>query len=110
MPDGLTFWAGGEPIPAEPGQSVLAAMQAASAKIQTVCKGRGICGACRVRVDEEWFHLLPPPSKNEARLLGYLKQGSAHNRLACQIILDEVLSGLRLTPDPLPIQTVAKGD
>jgi 2Fe-2S ferredoxin len=108
MPDELMFWAGGIKIPAEPGQSVLAAMQAANAKIQTVCKGRGICGACRVLVDEGWFHRLPPPAKNEARLLSYLKQGAEHHRLACQIILDEHLSGLRVKPDPLPIQTLAK--
>ncbi len=102
------FWAGGVSIPAAPGQSVLAAMQAAQARIQTVCKGRGMCGACRVLVDEADFSRLAPPSASEARLLRYLKQGTANNRLACQIILDESLSGLRITPDPLPVQTVAK--
>jgi 2Fe-2S ferredoxin len=97
---------GGVRIPAEPGESVLAAMQRAGQKIQTVCKGRGMCGACRVLVDETFFSRLTPPSFSEVRLLRYLKQGEANHRLACQILLDETISGLRLTPAPLPIRTI----
>ena len=99
---------GGVKIPAEPGDSVLAACQRAGLKLETVCKGRGICGACRVLVDEACISLLPPPTPNEARLLRYLKEDAAHQRLACQIKLDDQLSGLRLTPNPLPTQNVAK--
>ena len=62
-----------------------------------------MCGACRVAVEDD---RLAEPSPSEARLLRYLKQGSANNRLACQILLDENLSGLRITPDPLPVRNI----
>jgi 2Fe-2S ferredoxin len=112
MPE-ILLLAGGAAIAAEPGDTVLSAMQRAGEKIQTVCKGRGICGACRVLVDDAFFNRLPPPSTSEARLLGYLKQRDArqedaNHRLACQIILDDSLSGLRITPDPLSIRTPTK--
>jgi ferredoxin len=92
-------------IAGETGESVLAAAQRAGRPLQTVCKGRGICGACRILVDEIFVNQLAPPSPNETRLLHYLK-GEANHRLACQIILNESLSGLRLTPAPLPIRTI----
>jgi len=107
MPETISFLLGGVEIAAEPGDSVLAAAQRAEQKLQTVCKGRGICGACRVLVDDEFLNLLAPPSFAELRLLRYLKKGEANHRLACQIILDPSLSGLRVTPAPLPIQTLS---
>ncbi len=109
MPEILLLLDGGESkIPAEPGETVLAACLRAGQKIQTVCKGRGICGACRILVDEGVFHRLAHPSANEERLLRYLKQSRPNHRLACQIVLDESLSGLRVKPDPLPVRTVTK--
>jgi len=106
MPETVTFLLGGVEIAAEAGESVLAAARRAEQKLQTVCKGRGICGACRVLVDEAFFPQLPPPAFQELRLLRYLKQGEANHRLACQIILDASLNGLRVTPAPLPVQTL----
>lgn len=108
MPEPIVILAGGEIVLAAPGETLLAAMQRTERKLQSVCKGRGMCGACRILVDLEFFNLLVPPTESEARLLRYLKEGSAHNRLACQITLDENLSGLRITPDPLPIRTPQK--
>jgi ferredoxin len=106
MPETVTFLLGGVEIAAEAGESVLAAARRAEQSLQTVCKGRGICGACRVLVDEEFVSQLPPPAFSEIRLLKYLKQGEANHRLACQIILDASLNGLRVMPAPLPVQTV----
>ena len=108
MPEPIVILAGGEIVPAAAGETLLAAMQRAERKLQSVCKGRGMCGACRGLVDAEFYDLLVPPKDSEVRLLHYLKEGSARNRLACQITLDETLSGLRITPDPLPIRTPQK--
>ena len=106
MPDFLLLLPDGDvTIAAEPGESVLAAVQRAGQKLQTVCKGRGMCGACRVRVGEAFLALLPRPTLTETRLLHYL-QSAANNRLACQIRLDDSLNGLGITPDPVPPRSV----
>lgn len=102
MPD-LTL--DGMAVAAMPGESVLAACQRVGAKLQTVCKGRGICGACRVEVAPDFLPLLPPPGKNETRLLNYLSPGVTNHRLGCQIILDDSLHGLRLAAVPLTVKT-----
>jgi 2Fe-2S ferredoxin len=106
MPDALVLLAGGVQITAAPGDTVLSAVLNAGEKIQTVCKGKGICGACRVLVDDAFFDRLNPPSSSETRMLKFLRsreenQEPANHRLACQIILDPSLSGLRITPDPI---------
>lgn len=106
MPEFLLSLNGGDvTITAEPGETVFAASRRSGAMIQTVCKGRGVCGACRVIVPDAFLPGLAPPSKNEARLLDYLNPGSRNHRLACQIVLTDLLDGLRVTADPLPIRT-----
>lgn len=102
MPD---FYLDGVAVSATPGESVLAACQRLGMKLQTVCKGRGICGACRVDVSPNFLSLLAPPGKNETRLLTYLAPGETTHRLGCQIILDDSLHGLRLSAVPLPVKT-----
>jgi len=105
MPE-ILLLAGGATVAAEPGDSVLSAMLRAGEKIQTVCKGKGICGACRILVDDEFFNRLNPPSTSETRMLKFLRsreenQEEVNHRLACQIILENSLTGLRFTPDPV---------
>ena len=105
MPE-ILLLAGGATVAAEPGDSVLSAMLRAGEKIQTVCKGKGICGACRILVDDEFFNRLNPPSTSETRMLKFLRsreanQEEVNHRLACQIILEDSLTGLRFTPDPV---------
>jgi ferredoxin len=96
------FFLNGMAVSAMPGESVLAASQRAGSPLATVCKGRGICGACRVSV-EAGSEFLEPPSAHETRLLTYLARGEdapAH-RLACQILMTDALSGLNLTALPI---------
>jgi 2Fe-2S ferredoxin len=105
MPE-ILLLAGGATVAAEPGDSVLSAMLRAGEKIQTVCKGKGICGACRILVDDSFFNRLNPPSTSEIRMLKFLRsreenQDEVNHRLACQIILENSLTGLRFTPDPV---------
>ncbi len=105
MPD---FTLDGVAVAATPGESVLAACQRVGVVLQTVCKGRGICGACRVDVAPEFLSLLEPPAKNEARLLNYLSPGQTTYRLGCQIKLEDALAGLRLIAVPLQVKTQPK--
>ena len=99
------FTLDGVAVTATPGESVLAACQRVGLPLQTVCKGRGMCGACRVDVAPEFLSLLEPPTKNEARLLNYLAPDEPTYRLACQIKLDDHLQGLRLIAVPLTVRT-----
>lgn len=105
MPD---FYLDGVAVTATPDESVLAACQRVGVKLQTVCKGRGICGACRVDVAPEFLSLLTPPTSNEIRLLNYLAPGETTHRLGCQIKLSDSLQGLRLKAVPLTIKTQLK--
>ncbi len=96
------FFLNGVAIQAMPDEGVLAACQRAGVALATVCKGRGICGACRVSV-EAGLDALPAPSVNETRLIGYLARGedARTHRLACQIAMADSLSGLRLRAHPV---------
>jgi 2Fe-2S ferredoxin len=98
----LLLLAGGVELPAETGDTILAAMKRADRNIHTICGGRGICGTCRVAIDEAWLPLLTPPTKGETRLLRVLKAGAANHRLACQTVLDARHHGLEFTPDTPP--------
>jgi ferredoxin len=96
------FFLDGLSVAAASGESVLAACQRTGVPLATVCKGRGMCGACRVSVEER-FDALAPASAQEIRLLGYLGRGedTQTHRLACQIVISESLSGLRLKSHPV---------
>ena len=96
------FFLDGMAVAAMPGESVLAACQRSGVALATVCKGRGICGACRVTVEDK-FDALPPASAQEIRLIGYLgrSEDTQTHRLACQITMAESLSGLRLKTHPV---------
>jgi ferredoxin len=96
------FFLDGTAVSAMPGESVLAACQRTGVALATVCKGRGICGACRVTVEDK-LDALPPASAQEVRLIGYLGRGedTQTHRLACQIAMAESLTGLRLKTHPV---------
>jgi adenylate cyclase len=98
----LEFFLNGVAVTAVPDESVLAACERAGVALATVCKGRGICGACRVRV-EAGLDALPAASTNEARLIAYLARGedARSHRLACQISMTAPLLGLRLHTHPV---------
>ncbi len=100
MPEGFSVLAGGVSIPAGPGETLLAAMRTAGTFVHSICGGRGMCGTCRIAVDEAWHDKLPPPSFNETRLLRALKAAAPHHRLACQTVFTESLDGMRFDPDP----------
>ena len=98
----LEFFLNDVAVAALPDESVLAACQRTGVALTTVCKGRGICGACRVNV-EAGFDALPAAAANEARLLNYLAQGedARTHRLACQNAMTDALVGLRLRMHPV---------
>jgi 2Fe-2S ferredoxin len=104
----MIILAGGREVPAEPGDTILSALKRAEKNIFSICGGRGMCGTCRVAVDDEWFSRLPPPAFSETRLLRVLKAAAPNHRLACQTVLDESHHGLRITPDTPPNRIINK--
>jgi ferredoxin-2, mitochondrial len=86
-------------IPAEPGDTLLAALRRAGTGVRSICGGRCACGTCRIAVEPAWIGRLPQPSRNEARLLGVLPGAVPAHRLACQIALDEQTDGLAFRLD-----------
>jgi ferredoxin len=102
----MRIFARGAPVPAEPGDTILSALKRAEKNIHSVCGGRGMCGTCRVAVDEQWLEQLPPPAFSETRLLRVLKAGLPHHRLACQTILGDRHDGLMISPDPPPTRQI----
>jgi len=102
----VRIYARGSEVTVEPGDTILAALKRAEKNIHSVCGGRGMCGTCRVAVDEQWLEHLPPPAFSETRLLRVLKAGGPHHRLACQTILDKRHDGLVVTPDPPPTRQI----
>lgn len=90
-------------VDAPPGTSL---MQAATLNgvpgIIADCGGTASCATCHVFVDEAFLDLLSPPNFNEEQVLDCTAaERQPNSRLACQIIMREELSGIRvLVADP----------
>ncbi len=83
---------------AEPGQSLMrAAVAAGVAGIAADCGGVLSCATCHVIVAPDWAATLPPPAADEAAMLEMTAAvREATSRLACQILLQPALDGLRV--------------
>lgn len=84
LPDGATL-----DVPA--GTSLLAAVLRAGRPIGYSCRGRGVCVACRLRVEGE----ISAVEADEERLLASLAEPAAY-RIAC---LGRVLGDCRVRAD-----------
>ncbi len=65
--------------------------------IEGTCGGACSCATCHVVVDEEWAARLYPARDEETRMLDEIPVLHDTSRLACQIIWDDSLDGLKLT-------------
>jgi adenylate cyclase len=77
-------WAGGPEFTVDAGPSVLQIAQMHHVPHAHLCRGRGRCGTCRVRVVESEFP-LPPRNDVERQTLGRIG-GGEDVRLACQLV------------------------
>ncbi|MGA2564031.1 MAG: 2Fe-2S iron-sulfur cluster-binding protein [Steroidobacteraceae bacterium] len=68
--------------------------------VAAICGGMCSCATCHVYVDQEWLARLPPPMSDESDMLGDLNDRRENSRLSCQIVLQDSLSGLRVTIAP----------
>lgn len=65
--------------------------------IEGTCGGACSCATCHVIVDDAWAARLHPARDEEAQMLDEIPVLHDTSRLACQIIWDDSLDGLKLT-------------
>lgn len=68
--------------------------------VAAICGGMCSCATCHVYVDEAWASKLPPAMSDEGDMLGDLSSRRPNSRLSCQIVLNDALSGLKVTIAP----------
>lgn len=77
------------------GQTLLAIADENDIKLNSNCEGFGVCGGCHVYI-ENLQDKLPKVSERENDTLDRVSNLSMRSRLACQVVLDESLDGLRV--------------
>jgi 2Fe-2S ferredoxin len=68
--------------------------------VTAICGGMCACATCHVFVDPQWLDKLPAPMSDETDMLGDLMHRQENSRLSCQILLNDKLSGLKVTIAP----------
>jgi 2Fe-2S ferredoxin len=68
--------------------------------VAAICGGMCSCATCHVYVDAEWLAKLPAAMSDESDMLGDLTSRRENSRLSCQIVLNDALSGLKVSIAP----------
>ncbi|MBF0097732.1 MAG: 2Fe-2S iron-sulfur cluster binding domain-containing protein [Magnetococcales bacterium] len=93
----ITFLPMDSTVDVEEGMTVLQAAHLYDIPLEGACEGSLACSTCHVIVDPEWFDKLPAAVEDEEDLLD-MAFGLTHtSRLACQIVLNDALDGLKVT-------------
>src|SRR5476651_2586380 len=87
-------------INAPSGTSLMEPLRDMDDGVAAICGGMCSCATCHVYVDPEWLPRLPPPMSDEGDMLGDLTGRQPNSRLSCQIVLNDSLSGLKVTIAP----------
>jgi 2Fe-2S ferredoxin len=77
------------------GQTLMEAAMENNIPLAGACEGFGVCGGCHVVV-ENFQDKLPEISDDEADTLDKIPGVTPRSRLACKIILNNSISGLRV--------------
>ena len=79
------------------GQSLLAAALNNNVKgIDGDCGGQCGCATCHVFIEAPWADKLPEPLANEDEMLNFTAEREPASRLACQIVMTDVLDGMKV--------------
>lgn len=79
-------------VPEEINLNLMEVLKASEFHIPATCGGMALCATCQVEVTSG-IEKLPPPTEIEMDMLDQLPGCTARSRLACQIKIDENLSG-----------------
>jgi 2Fe-2S ferredoxin len=78
-----------------PGVSVMdAAKRSGVPGIDGDCGGSCVCGTCHIYVDPQWQERVGARSEMEEATIEIAENVQDNSRLACQVIITEVLDGL----------------
>jgi len=84
-------------VEAENGLSLMvAAVENNIAGIKAVCNGCCNCGTCHVAIEPSFLDITSPMYSGEQQVLTKLKNSQVDSRLACQVIIDEKLKGMKV--------------
>jgi len=64
------------------------------------CGGSCACATCHVYVDSAWAGKLPEPTEEEVGMLDGAFEVNQSSRLACQIVFNKNLDGIKVTLAP----------
>lgn len=84
-------------VEAENGLSLMvAAVENDIAGIRAICNGCCNCGTCRVVIEPDFIDIISPKYSGEQQVLTKLRNSPVGSRLACQVIINEKLEGMRV--------------
>ena len=88
-------------LSADNGRSIMEVVKANDLPMLAACGGALACATCHVVIDPDWYERLPPPSEDEEDLLDTAHGLTPTSRLACQILLNDGLDGIRVRLTPM---------
>lgn len=88
------------PLEALEGWRVMEVIRDWGLPIKAECGGACSCATCHVYVDEGWLDRLPAKSADEEDMLDACFEVAENSRLACQILMNPELDGLKVTLAP----------
>jgi 2Fe-2S ferredoxin len=87
-------------LDAPSGASLMEPLRDMDDGVAAICGGMCSCATCHVYIDEEWVAKVPPAMSDETDMLGDLTTRKSNSRLSCQVILNDSLSGIKVSVAP----------
>lgn len=85
-------------VNAENGMSLMvAAVESNIVGIRAICNGCCSCGTCHIEIEPAFQDKTSTMYSGEQQVLSKLKDNQQHSRLACQVVVDDRLEGMRVT-------------
>ncbi len=82
------------------GDSLMEVLREHEWGVPAICGGILACGTCQVYLDEEWLGKFPGKDPEEQELLDVFDSVKGNSRLSCQLSLQAIHDGLKLTIAP----------
>jgi len=87
-------------LEAQSGATLMEPLRDMDDGVAAICGGMCSCATCHVYVDAEWVAKLPAAMSDERDMLGDLISRRENSRLSCQIVLNDALSGMKVSIAP----------